>query len=363
MDLGSVDVVDLAGKQKVLATGFISIQGLAWSPDAKEVWFTGARESGIRALYAVNLSGRERMLWRESAALTLHDVAPDGRVLVAHDSRRRGISGLAPGDKSERDLSWLDWSISVDLAVDGKELLFTEASAGVGSNYSVYLRPTGGDEAVRLGDGNALALSPDNRWALANSPADLAQVSLLPTRAGQPVSLAKNAINKIAARWFADGKHLVFSGYESGRAARLYVQELPAGIPRPISPEGTNAAAFTPTPDGRAVAGVGPDMNGYLFSVTGDEPKRVAGFEIGELPISWSSDGRFLFLYRYGEIPTNIQQLDAITGRRTVWKRLMPFDPAGVHLIDHILITPDLRAYAYGDRRVLSDLFLVQGIK
>jgi len=362
-DLGSVVVVDLAGKQKVLATGFNSIQGLAWSPNAKEVWFSGSRESGIRGLYAVNLSGRERMLWRESAALTIHDVAPDGRVLLAHDSRRRGMSGMAGGDKHEHDLSWLDWSIPVDLAADGNELLFTEASAGGGSNYSVYLRPTDGGEAVRLGDGNALALSPDNRWALANSPADLAQVSLLPTRAGQPESLANNAINKIAARWFADGKHLVFSGYERGHAARLYVQELPAGMPRPISPEGTNAAAFAPTPDGRAVAGVGPDMNGYLFKVTGDEPKRITGFETGELPISWSSNGKSLLVYRYGEIPANIQQLDATTGRRTIWKRLMPFDPAGVHLIDHILITPDLRAYVYGDRRVLSDLFLVKGIK
>jgi hypothetical protein len=56
------------------------------------------------------------------------------------------------------------------------------------------------------------------------------------------------------------------------------------------------------------------------------------------------------------------EEQDLETGRRIPWKELMPLDPAGIHLIDHIVIRRDGRAYIYGARRVLSDLFIVQGL-
>ena len=362
-DLGSVAIVDMKGERKILSTGFNSIQGLAWSPDGNEVWYSASRESGMRVLYAATLSGRERMLWRESAALTLHDTARDGRVLLAHDTRRRGISGLAPDRTKEQDLSWLDWSIPNDLSPDGKLLLFTEAGEGAARNYSLYLRRTDGSAAVRLGDGNGLALSPDGSWALANFPDSLADLVLLPTRAGKIQSLPKSSMNKIRARWFPDGKRLAFSAYESGHGARLYVQQLPGGTPHAISPEGTNSAAFAPSPDGQNVAGIGPDSGGYIFNATTGEARRILGMMAGDLPISWSGDGQDLFVYHYGDVPANVERLELATGHRRAWKRLVPLDPAGVHLIDHIAITPDAHAYVYGHRRVLSDLFIVEGLK
>ena len=52
-------MVDRQGKDKILAEGFLSAEGLAWSPDGKEVWFTGSIVGGNgRALNAVTLSGR-----------------------------------------------------------------------------------------------------------------------------------------------------------------------------------------------------------------------------------------------------------------------------------------------------------------
>ena len=41
-DAGSVKVVDLSGNVKTLATGFQTAQGLAWSADGREIWFTAA---------------------------------------------------------------------------------------------------------------------------------------------------------------------------------------------------------------------------------------------------------------------------------------------------------------------------------
>ena len=42
-DGGSLRVVDLSGNAKTLATGLQTIQGLAWSADSREVWFTADR--------------------------------------------------------------------------------------------------------------------------------------------------------------------------------------------------------------------------------------------------------------------------------------------------------------------------------
>ena len=41
----------------------------------------------------------------------------------------------------------------------------------------------------------------------------------------------------------------------------------------------------------------------------------------------------------------------------------MPSDPAGVNIILPILLTPDGKSYVYGYRRMLSDLYLVEGLK
>ena len=41
----------------------------------------------------------------------------------------------------------------------------------------------------------------------------------------------------------------------------------------------------------------------------------------------------------------------------------MPLDPAGVERISNVVIAPDAHAYAYAFARVLSDLFVVQGLK
>jgi eukaryotic-like serine/threonine-protein kinase len=49
-DGGSVAVVDMAGKKTTLSEGWDSIQGLAWSPDGSEIWFTATRTGGDRSL-------------------------------------------------------------------------------------------------------------------------------------------------------------------------------------------------------------------------------------------------------------------------------------------------------------------------
>src|SRR6202521_348878 len=56
-DAGSLRIVDLSGKAKTLSSEFYTAQGLVWSPDGKELWFTATVTGIDRVLYAVDLSG------------------------------------------------------------------------------------------------------------------------------------------------------------------------------------------------------------------------------------------------------------------------------------------------------------------
>jgi Tol biopolymer transport system component len=362
-DGGTIAVVDLGGKKKTLSPAWYTAQGLAWSPDGEEIWFTASNTESARALFAVTLEGRQRLVERVPGVLTLQDIWRDGRVLLARDSWRREIMGLAPGESKERDLSWLDYSYPADLSHDGKSLLFDEEGVGTGWAYTVYVRGTDGSPAVRLGEGQAAALSYDNRWAIVQSQNTPIQLSLLPTKAGEARKLTNDSLNYTWVRWFPDGKRMLLSAVEGHRGIRLYVRDLDGGQLRPISPEGMNPIAFALSPDGKEVAGVNAEQRGYFYSVAGGEPRPIPGLQTNEIPVAWSDDGRALFVYHPGELPAKVYRVDVKNGQRTLWKQLLPSDPAGVEIIGPIIITPDARCYVYGYRRILSDLYLVEGLK
>lgn len=362
-DAGSIVVVDLAGKKRTLSTGWETVWGLGWSPAGNEIWFSSTRIGYGRYLSAVDLNGKERLLAREPGTLTLQDVSRDGRVLLTRDVPRVGIVGLAPGATKERDLSWLDWSAPKDLSADGSTLLFVESGEAGGDNYAAYMRKTDGTPAVRLGDGTVFALSPDLKWAIGGLPRPPVQFYLLPTGPGEQKPMTNDKINHAEARWFPDGKRIVFSGDEPGHGLRLYVQDISGGQPHAISPEGVNSSLFAVSPDGKFVSGVGPDGKVYLYPAEGGEPRAVPGLEEGEVPINWTGDGRSLFVYRLGEIPAKVYRLDLATGRKQLFKPLVPPDTSGVTEITGIMITPDGRGYVYEYARTLSDLYLVKDVK
>jgi serine/threonine protein kinase len=362
-DGGSLRVVDLSGKVKTLATELLTAQGLAWSADGGELWFTGSRSGVKRAVNAVTLGGRERLIARVPDTLSLQDIWQDGRVLLSRDTWRRELIGLTSGDSKEHDLSWLDYTYPSDVSPDGKVLLFTEAGEGGGLNYSVYQRKIGEASAVRLGDGLAITVSPDGKWVIASPPSTPAQLVLLPTGPGEAKPLTHDSINHSRARWLPDGRRFLFSGKEPGHAARIYLQDSSDGKPVPISPEGIDPLVLVLSPDGQQVVGVGPDEKAYFYPVSGGEPKAVPGVELGEQPIQWSEDAKAIYFYKPGDLPAKVYRLDLSTGHKALWKELMPSDSAGVSRIGPILITPDGKSCLYGYHRILSDLYLVEGLK
>jgi Tol biopolymer transport system component len=361
-DGGSLALIGLDGKKTLLSTGWDSIQGLAWAPGGDEVWFTATRTGGDRSLYAVDLSGKLRLLARVPGELTILDVGKDGNVLLTRGNDRAGLIGLAPGAAKERDLSWLDWSTPGDLSADGSTILFTEGGEGGGPKYAVFMRRTDGSPAIRLSAGTGTALSPDGKWAIVRPNTPPAPLMLLPTGAGESKLLFQDSINHLSTRWLPDGKHLVFSGNEPGHGFRFYTEALDETQPHPISPEGVTPAVIL-SPRGDSVASTGPDGNIYLYPVNGGDPVAVKGTERGEVPTGWAADGKSIFVYRFGEIPAKVYGVDLTSGQRKLWKQLVPSDSAGIDTIRGIELSGDSKSYVYGYIRTLSDLYLVEGVK
>jgi len=370
-DGGSVAVVDLNGNKKKLTRDWYGTGGLAWSPTGEEVWFTASELGVDHYLSAVSLAGKERLVARIPGTLVVFDIWHDGRVLLARVGRRREVMALREGEAKERDLSWLDYSYPADLSADGKIVLFDEEGVGGGVQYgnskeltyAVYIRNTDGSPAIRLGEGVADALSPDQKWVIVQSPGSPEQLRLLPTGAGETQPLTNDSINHQWARWFPDGKRFVFSGNEPGKGVRLYTQDLSGGTPKAISPEGVDATAFAVSPDGQLVVGTGPDEKGYFYPTAGGDPRVVNGLDPGDIPIIWNKDGRSIYLYRTGEVPAKVYQLDLATGKKTVRQQIVPVDTTGVSTIGPIQTTPDGKTYVYGFHRTLGDLYLVEGLK
>ena len=349
---GALKVVDVNGKVRL--NGPFAIRGVAWSPRGDEVW-----SSGRGGITATSLDGKSRIAWLAPGG-GITDIARDGRVLCTLNSSRREMVGLAPGEKAERNLTWLNWSFPIAISSDGGTVLFNEQNL---EPMGIYLRKLDGSTAVRLGEGNALGFSPDGRWALSIKKLENGQFTLLPTGAGEPKELAKSGIAINSATPFPDGRRILISGNEPGHGSRLFVQDISGGEPRAFSPEGVSFIFPTLSPDGKSVLATGPDRRLAIYPIEPGEPRPLLGQEPEDVPLRWTPDGSAIFVYHPSAPPLRVETIDVKTGRRTLWKELRPPDPSGVEQVGPIQIAPDEKSYVYSYRRTLDELYLATGMR
>ena len=360
-DRGVVSVVDLAGQKQTLSAGWESEEGLAWSPRGNEVWFSAAQAGLQRSVYAVDLLGHLRLSFGAPGGVTIEDIAPDGRLLLTRDEQRAGIMGLTPGATRERDLSWLDWSLPVDLSPDGSQLVFDEQGEEEGPNYTVAVRDLHGSSPVPLGEGMAGGFSPDGKWVAATI--NYAQLVLLPTGAGTSRRIDAGGIQQYGhpILWMPDGKQLVFPGQLAGHETQCFLQKIDGGKPRAVTPEGV--VGCRPSPDGKWIASRNiASKQVRLYPLDGGEPRAILGLLPGE-SFAWTSDSKFMFVHQSEQPPVKIYRLNIMTGQRQLFKELNPMDMTGLCGLGHIILSEDGRSYIYGYTRLLSDLYMVRGLK
>ncbi len=360
---GAIGVVDPGGKsRRILSDGWTSWGGVpSWTRNGREVWFTASHAGETDALWAVDRSGKRRLVTRVPGDLELYDIAPDGRVLLAHHDVTFLVRGLGAGQKGERDLEWLDGSEIADLSSDGKVLL-TEMREAAGSTHAVYLRGIDGSAAVKLGEGRGLAISPDGLWVLAVAGESPALV-LLPTGAGETRTLERGDLRDFRwGAWLPDGRSVVFSASGAGGGERIYVQAVSGGKARAVSPEGyaLDGSTSPVSPDGKRLL-VRSGAKWSLLPIEGAASGiPISGLEPEDTPIQWSSDSRSLYLSRQGEAAPKVWLFDLTTGRRQLWKQL---ENQGLVTSPRIRVSPDGSLYAYGGVAANSELYVVSGLR
>ena len=116
------------------------------------------------------------------------------------------------------------------------------------------------------------------------------------------------------------------------------------------------------TRDSRYVIGQTREKT-FKFAVDGTASIPLIYLTPDDVPLQWSTDESHLYVRRAGTWPPVVDRVNTTTGEREPWKTIQAGDPAGVDTIHRILITPDGKSYCHDYVRILSELFIVEGLK
>ena len=150
-------------------------------------------------------------------------------------------------------------------------------------------------------------------------------------------------------------------GVEKDCGARIYIQDIESGLIRAISPERVATEGLA-THDSRYVVGKTREQV-FAFAVDGGAPIPLSYLDRDDEPLQWSTDDSVLYVRRAGAWPPVVDRVDTRTGKREPWKTIQPGDPTGVDTVVRIVVTPDGRSYCHDYVRLLSELFVVEGLK
>jgi eukaryotic-like serine/threonine-protein kinase len=369
-DRGYINVIDRGGNRKVLTQEYATIEGLAWAPNGKEVWFAGAHTTEPRAVRAVDLRGNERILLAAPATLTLQDISRDQIVLLSAEDFRDEQVLVDTATGKVRDVSSFPFQITQALSGDGQMLLFDTYVTGANSDYNLYTQRTDGSSPAMIGQGAGQALSLDSKWALALDPQHVDRLRIIPTGVGEARTLtAPPEHDYFSATWMPDGKHLLVVAVAGGHAPATYVQDVATGAARQITSEGkytvkNDDISMGVSPDGKYAIITDGENHYWLQPLSGGEASEIKILSTGDHPLQWHNDSQNIFVeHSTGTDAIEIYDVNLATGQRKLWTRFSPSDKTAMISMRHPVITPDGAHTLYTVQRIFSTLFVAKGIQ
>src|SRR5215469_2112277 len=107
-DRGYLDLVDAGGNVKRLTSESQGEEGVAWSPDGREIWYAAAKETGDeRNVVAETPPGKSRIVSDTPGYTSVWDIAADGRLLTSDESITAAQIVASPASGPEREVSSL----------------------------------------------------------------------------------------------------------------------------------------------------------------------------------------------------------------------------------------------------------------
>jgi len=370
-DLGYVAIIPSSGGTiRRMSRLWGDMRGLAWHPGG-EVWYTATDAGFNYSLYATTSTGSTRQILTVPGGLLVDDISSDGQVLATHATERINLMVSTRNHPEEQDLAWLDNTGFFRFSSDGKQILMGDESDASGGRHASFLRNVDGSSAVRVGDGDGIALSPDGEWVLSRVPPD--RLVLLPTGAGEirrltltdspdakGVSHASKAAIRadLPAEWFPDSKRIAFIGDDH----RTHLLDLD-GNNIALTPAGTTG--YLVTPDGQSVL-VQTSSGAYeLFPVAHGDTKPLEFLHGNDYPIRFSADGKDVLVKTYEDgIPgVSLNQINLASGHRTLLRHIQDPRTSVANQISLVDVTPDGTGYAYGYRQKSTALYVVDDLK
>jgi Tol biopolymer transport system component len=356
-------IVDATGKATTLvhARAPRQLVGCLWRRGDREVLFASLSLDTVRGhtsdINVVDLNGQVRTLYRGPGDFSVEDTLADGRLLVWQSKFTVELMFGSSTEPSERDLGWLTSSWLDDISEDGGTILFHDET-------EVYLRRTDGSPAVRLVPqvrSEESSLSPDGQWVLSASESEH-ELRLIPTGPGQGTRISIGDLVLENSGFMPDGRSILFTATAKDGQKRLYITDETSKAPRAITDTG-QPSEWVVSPDGKEIAL--KDMAGGLriYPLDGSPSRAVAGLDREDSLLAWGADRRFLFVARGGGIPGRIERFELATGRKELWKTLVPPNPAGAYYLGPISVTRDGRFWAYSvNMTTFTELWQVAGL-
>ena len=361
-DRGRVVVLDRSGRRLAASPEWASLEGIAWA--GSEVLFTASAVGADNSLGALSLDGRVRPVLSGMGRLVVHDVAPDGRVLLERTTLRAEVLYRGPGASQDRELSWLDFTAVEAIAPDGGTILFYESGQGGGKGYSTFLRNVDGSAPVRVGSGKALDLSPDGRWVLSISVDTRDHLDLTPTGPGEEREVRVAGLTTHEEAGFVGAGRLFVTGTDASGRRTTLVSALDGSGVRPLPLPAERALVLdTFSPDGRSFVAACPEKGRLcLYDTEAGRPRPLPGVQPGWWPLGIDARGRIFLRDRTKRVPEILLRLDPGSGAAVTLAELAPRDRAGVTGILGAHVAASGEAWAYTVARRLSDLHVVSGV-
>jgi eukaryotic-like serine/threonine-protein kinase len=361
-DRGWVSVFDATGNRKQLCREYATLQGLAWSRNGKEIWFT-ASDSTDRQIYGVTLAGKQREVLTTPLGTRILDIAADGRVLVSSEEHRADMTGIDPATRKERHgLEWFDGSMVGDILPDGKAFVFLEWGGPAGPLYLAVYRKLDGSAPVALGPGAVPTFSPDGTMVATRIVTQPPQVGLNPIGAGESRRLPVGDISSLGnVVWFPDGKHLLLNGATEGQPMRSFEMDIEGGKPQPLGPPDFIGSAVAK--DGKRIAGRNAAAEAVIFDRETQKLQMIPGVEPQDELQKWTKDGQGLLVVSATPWNASIYRVEVGTGKRTLLQTVDPSEKAGATQNVRLAYAEDSNTYVYSTVRVLGTLYLVEGLE
>jgi Tol biopolymer transport system component len=236
-------VLPVSGKKEPRRLTFdgLTIDGLTWTPDSREIIFSSRRGGSINSLWRIAATGGvpERVSAAGEDVVSPAMARNPNRLAYTRTLDDMNIWSIAL-DASGRATSQAPLITSTfrdsdpDYSPDGRKIAFTSGRAG---GFGIWVSNSDGSDPQLLFDGGPYVTgsprwSPDGRWiafdSRSNDPANAGKPNIwvIGAEGGQLRRLTTDPAGGVAPSWSHDGQWIYFA---SARSRKLEVWKVPAG--------------------------------------------------------------------------------------------------------------------------------------